>query len=92
MRLAPLWFLGQLLYNYSLSFTSMTSSTIISNSSSLFTLVFSVAMGSEHFTFAKAYGVALALAGAIVVALGDKDEREEGKESMLGDVAALISA
>lgn len=46
---------------------SVTSSTIISNSSVLFTFVFNVICKTESYTSIKAVGVALALAGAVAV-------------------------
>ncbi len=45
----------------------MTSSTIISNSSTLFTYLFNVAARTERFTRTKTAGVFLALAGAVLV-------------------------
>lgn len=46
---------------------SVTSSTIIANSSVLFTYVFNVMAKTEQFNHAKSFGVTLALLGAVAV-------------------------
>ncbi|CAN0480979.1 unnamed protein product, partial [Ectocarpus sp. 8 AP-2014] len=51
------------------SFASVTSSTIIANSSALFTYLFSVVARTERFTKTKTVGVALALLGAVMASL-----------------------
>ncbi|CAN0208017.1 unnamed protein product, partial [Phaeothamnion confervicola] len=71
LMMAPLWFIAQYGYNGSLALTSVTSSTIIGSTSSLFTLVFSWICIAERLTPCKVAGVALCLAGSVVVALGD---------------------
>lgn len=49
------------------SSASVTSSTIISNSSALFTFVLNVLFKTESFTLCKALGVVSALVGAVAV-------------------------
>ena len=72
MRIAPVWFLANFSYNWGLALTSVTSSTVIAASSSLFTFLFSIVLLSESFTMPKFYGVLLCIAGTILVGLADK--------------------
>jgi multidrug transporter EmrE-like cation transporter len=60
---APLWFLAQLCFNLALSMTSVTSNTILSSPSSLFTFFLSVLFLGERFTIAKLVAVALTVVG-----------------------------
>uniref|UniRef100_H3HBB0 EamA domain-containing protein n=1 Tax=Phytophthora ramorum TaxID=164328 RepID=H3HBB0_PHYRM len=60
---APLWFVANFTYNESLNLTSVTSSTILSATSSVFTLILAVWILKERFTWLKALGVALCMAG-----------------------------
>ncbi len=61
--MAPLWFLAQYTFNTSLHLTSVTSNTILSNSSALFTYALSWALLQERFGAHK-------LASILVCALG----------------------
>lgn len=62
-QVAPLWYLAQLTFNASLEATSVTSNTIISSTSALFTFIFSVWLLSEAFTLRKLACIALLIAG-----------------------------
>ncbi|EGZ25188.1 hypothetical protein PHYSODRAFT_479536 [Phytophthora sojae] len=53
---APLWFIANFTYNESLNLTSVTSSTILSATSSVFTLILAVWILKERFTWLKALG------------------------------------
>jgi solute carrier family 35 protein F5 len=68
---APLWFLAQLTFNYSLKLTTVTSNTILSSASSLFTFFFSVAFLSEKFTVFKLGCIGALIAGTTMVTLAD---------------------
>jgi len=61
---APLWFLAQLSFNYSLLFTSVTSNTVLSSPASLFTFLLSVLVLGERYTSVKLLSVLLTIAGA----------------------------
>jgi len=69
--LAPLWFVANFLYNISLSMTSVTSSTIMSTTGSLFTFGFSLCFASEKFSYSKLMGVLLCFGGSVIVGLND---------------------
>eukprot|EP00904_Undaria_pinnatifida_P007238 jgi/Undpi1/3644/HiC_scaffold_16.g07014.m1 len=89
--LAVVWYVTQWSYIASLASTSVTSSTIIANSSVLFTYMFNVIAKTEQFNYAKTFGVVLAMVGAVAVGLSDK-ETDSTNESLWGDAASLASA
>jgi hypothetical protein len=58
------WFIAQYLFNVSLSLTSVTSNTILSSSSSLFTFALSMLVLKEPYTCAKLLSIAACMGGA----------------------------
>lgn len=62
-QVAPLWYLAQLTFNTSLSMTSVTSNTILSSTSALFTFLFAVALLAEAFTLWKLAFILLLVVG-----------------------------
>jgi solute carrier family 35, member F5 len=72
LLVCPLWFLAQGSYNASLAGTSVSSSTILSTTSCVFTLVLSALFLGEKPTWVKGLGVALAVAGAALTGLSDE--------------------
>lgn len=87
---APLWFIANLTFNWSLALTSVSSSTIIASTSGLFTLIIGVAMRLTKFHWAKLLGVLLTIGGVVVVALSDRGSVRS--ETLLGDGVSLLSA
>ena len=67
----PLWFAANGLYNLSLAHTSVTSNTIISATSGMFTFAFAVRAGSEQFSWWKIIGVVCSMGGTFLTALAD---------------------
>jgi hypothetical protein len=61
------WFMANFAYNTSLSYTSVSSSTVISSTSSLFTFLLSLWLLNETFTFRKFAGVLLCMIGTVAV-------------------------
>jgi drug/metabolite transporter (DMT)-like permease len=53
VQVGPIWFVAQYLFTVSLAKTSVTSNTIISSSSSLFTYIISILILREQFTSLK---------------------------------------
>ncbi|KAI3712732.1 hypothetical protein L1987_71297 [Smallanthus sonchifolius] len=51
LLICPFWFLAQLSFNLSLKYTTVTSNTILSSSSSLFTFLVSLVFLGEKFTW-----------------------------------------
>mmetsp|Transcript_4435 Transcript_4435/g.13559 ORF Transcript_4435/g.13559 Transcript_4435/m.13559 type:complete len:372 (-) Transcript_4435:256-1371(-) len=89
--LSPLWMFANVTYNASLSATSITSSTILSSTSALWTLGIAVTVGVERGTWAKLFAGVACVAGAALVAWADRDA-DRGGETVLGDSLALASA
>ena len=95
LRIAPLWFLADYTYNLSLAYTSITSSTILANTGTLFTFLFALSCGEERFSWYKLCGVTLCMVGSVLTGLEDieNDDVEKNKEmGALGDIAGLLSA
>lgn len=87
---APLWFLANFTYNESLNLTSVTSSTILSATSTVFTLVFGVWVLKERFSWMKLLGVVLCMAGNISTLANDSTSGQA--DHLWGDLVALIGA
>lgn len=97
LQICPFWFLAQLTFNLSLKYTTVTSNTILSSTSSLFTFLVSLAFLGEKFTCVKLASVLLCMAGTIIVSLGDSKKSNSSlkviaSNPVLGDIFALISA
>ncbi|WOG95021.1 hypothetical protein DCAR_0314323 [Daucus carota subsp. sativus] len=94
LLICPFWFLAQLTFNFSLKYTTVTSNTILSSASSLFTFLVSLAFLGETFTLVKLISVLLCMGGTIIVSLGDSESglRNVASKPLLGDILALISA
>ena len=106
--LSPLWFLANCMYNYALLYTSVESSTVISNLSGGFTLLFSWLCGIEQITFGKVCGLTICFIGVALVTLHDTEappdavtsQASSGSSSsaygdehgLVGDVMAVCGA
>lgn len=71
IKIAPVWFVANWAYNCSLAYTSITSSTVLASTGSLFTFLFAVLCGDESFTCLKLVGVLLGVTGSILTGLHD---------------------
>ncbi|XP_052171756.1 thiamine-repressible mitochondrial transport protein THI74 [Diospyros lotus] len=94
LLICPFWFLAQLTFNLSLKYTTVTSNTILSSASSLFTFLVSLAFLGEKFTWVKLFSVLLCMGGTIIVSLGDSGAGLSAIASnpLLGDILAILSA
>ncbi|KAJ1347325.1 hypothetical protein KIN20_002360 [Parelaphostrongylus tenuis] len=83
---APMWLLCSFTYQAALMFTSVSSLNLISASSPLFVLVFSICLPSSEskFTLSKAFFVALNFGGVLIVS--------EFSASLQGLLLAQVSA
>mmetsp|Transcript_33938 Transcript_33938/g.44777 ORF Transcript_33938/g.44777 Transcript_33938/m.44777 type:complete len:372 (-) Transcript_33938:305-1420(-) len=90
LLLSPLWFLANCPYNVSLLLTSVSSSTVISTTSALFTFVISTCLSLEAFSWVKLAGVVACMGGTIAVTYAD--EEDSGKDSVWGDLICLFAA
>lgn len=99
-----LWFLANYFIGVSLEYTTVASSTILTSTSSIFTLGFGVLAKVERFTSRKLFGVLASLAGIVLIATIDftgksSDDDHRGSfpvktlaEMAVGDVLALLAA
>lgn len=91
--ICPIWFGANCLYNYSLLMTTVSSSTIISNLSGPFTLLFSWLAGVENSSCSKWVGIGIGLVGVALVAYADDTvEANKGSNHTIGDFIALLSS
>ena len=99
-----LWFLANYFIGASLQFTTVASSTILTSTSSIFTLIFGVMARVETFTLRKLIGILASLAGIIMISSidlsgnttdddhrGDFPEKSFG-ELAVGDILAFLAA
>ncbi|KAL5702695.1 hypothetical protein ACHQM5_027875 [Ranunculus cassubicifolius] len=94
LLICPFWFFAQLCFNLSLKYTTVTSNTILSTASSLFTFFLSLVFLGEAFTWVKLISVLLCMGGTIIVSLGDSETGLSvvASKPVLGDVLALVSS
>ena len=99
-----LWFLANYFVIACLKHTTVASSTILTSTSSIFTLIFGAMFGVEKFNVRKLIGVLASLAGIVLISSVDfsgksSDDEHRGhfpqktsKELALGNTLALFSA
>ncbi|KAJ1616524.1 hypothetical protein T492DRAFT_1106074 [Pavlovales sp. CCMP2436] len=94
LLICPIWFGANLAYITSLALTSVTSSTIISTTSSLFTFVLSIVVLDEQATLAKLAGVLLCMGGNVLTAFADRESHSGPTSSRVvaGDLICLLGA
>ncbi|KAI1436008.1 hypothetical protein GGR50DRAFT_262647 [Xylaria sp. CBS 124048] len=71
LRFAVIWFLGNYFSSACLEYTSVGSVTILTSTSSAWTLIFCALMGIESFSGRKLTGVMASLSGVILISLVD---------------------
>mmetsp|Transcript_13435 Transcript_13435/g.28155 ORF Transcript_13435/g.28155 Transcript_13435/m.28155 type:complete len:438 (-) Transcript_13435:420-1733(-) len=74
IKLSPFWFVSNYAYNASLEHTSITSSTVLVNTGSLFTFLIALLMQDERFSCWKLFGVLFGMTGCILTARHDARE------------------
>lgn len=97
-----LWFLANYLSSACLQYTSVASVTILTSTSSVWTLVFGAIFGVETFSMRKLVGVLASLAGVALISMVDlsgKSDENRGSfphktpgQIALGDTMAFMSA
>jgi solute carrier family 35 protein F5 len=91
MFFCPMWFLANVLFNYSLDLTSVSTNTILSTTSSVHTLIFARVFLRTPVGFTKLLAMFLSVGGTVMVAIGDTN-RNPGQDTVSGYVTALTSA
>ncbi|KAI1335228.1 hypothetical protein F5Y15DRAFT_398565 [Xylariaceae sp. FL0016] len=103
LEFAIIWFLGNYFASACLEYTSVGSVTILTSTSSVWTLVFCAVMRIEPFSVRKLVGVLASLAGIIMISLvdlsGDGNDEDRGNfphksqaQIAIGDAMAFFSA
>lgn len=97
-----LWFLANYLSSACLQYTSVASVTILTSTSSVWTLVFGAIFGVETFSMRKLFGVLASLTGVALISMIDlsgKSDENRGSfphktpgQIALGDTMAFMSA
>lgn len=91
MSITPLWMLSNYLFNVSLDHTSVASNSVLSSTSTLWTLVFSICLLGEVANPLKGVAVAFAVGGSALVAYSDS-HRDNDKGTWAGDALSLVAA
>lgn len=97
-KIAPVWFISNYAYNASLRYTSITSSTVLASTGSLFTFLFALVARDEHFSCLKLLGVGLGMMGSVLTGLHDVQNNggdipaANDDQKLLGDGLGLLSA
>ncbi|KAL6875389.1 hypothetical protein HDV57DRAFT_170566 [Trichoderma longibrachiatum] len=102
LEFCMLWFMANYLASACLEHTSVASVTILTSTSSVWTLVFGSLFGVETFSLRKLIGVVASLAGIVLISMVDlSGESDENRGSFphktpgqiaLGDAMAFLSA
>lgn len=83
-KIAPIWFISNFTYNASLEFTSITSSTVLASTGSLFTFLFALLTGDERFRLSSLSGVLLGVFGSCLTAWSDVHHYHHNVDSTSG--------
>ena len=75
--IAPLWFVSNFLYNLSLLETSVSSSTMLSGTSCIFTFCLAFYWKRENFSWVKVSAICLTLLGMGMVVITDSNENND---------------
>ncbi|MCJ1453647.1 hypothetical protein MMC28_003994 [Mycoblastus sanguinarius] len=97
-----LWFLANYFVAACLEYTTVASSTILTSTSSIWTLIFGALLGVEKFAIKKLIGVLASLAGIILISsidISSNNDKNRGsfphkshKQIAIGDALAFVSA
>lgn len=87
--ISPVWFAAQGSYNLSLTGTTVSSSTILSTTSCVFTFILSLVFLKEKFSWLQLLAVSVTVAGAALTAFSDSSA---SMGTPLGDSLAIFSA
>lgn len=87
---SPLWFAAQYTFNMSLASTSVTSNTVLSSTSTVFTFLLSIMLLKEPFHWIKLLCCFAAVGGTALITLADGENA--APSSVWGDGLAVISA
>eukprot|EP00928_Gymnodinium_smaydae_P072504 TRINITY_DN55856_c0_g1_i1.p1 TRINITY_DN55856_c0_g1~~TRINITY_DN55856_c0_g1_i1.p1 ORF type:complete len:398 (+),score=49.29 TRINITY_DN55856_c0_g1_i1:43-1194(+) len=93
LSICPAWMLANYFFNLSLDYTSVSSNSMLSTTSNVWTLLFSFCFLGQSFSPVHVLAVFVTMAGAILVSSVDAGTGDSGAENTWGgDVLALVSA
>ena len=97
IKIAPVWFFANFSYYASLEYTSITSSTVLISTGSLFAFLFAVLSKDEKFGWIKLCGVLLGFSGSMITTFADYKHRIDNcthhcHPEVLGDILGLTAA
>ncbi|AOW28649.1 solute carrier family 35, member F5 [Candida albicans SC5314] len=97
LQFIVLWFSANLVTNASLSYTSVASQTILSSTSSFFTLIIGYLVSIEKINQNKILGILLSFAGVLIVTKADATEDNPNTDNsalliLWGNILALLGA
>ncbi|KAI7924496.1 hypothetical protein M0657_004662 [Pyricularia oryzae] len=102
LEFSMLWFVANYFASACLEYTSVGSVTILTSTSSVWTLIFCAVMGVEGFSLRKLAGVMASLAGVVLIStvdLSGRSDEDRGNfphksqlEIAIGDSMAFVSA
>ncbi|QHS72621.1 Thi74p [Saccharomyces paradoxus] len=89
-----LWFVANLAANSALSYTTVASSTILSSTSSFFTLFLATSLGIETFSMKKLLGLFVSLFGIILIVMQSSKQQDSVSASsfLVGNTLALLGS
>ncbi|GKY97493.1 hypothetical protein MPSEU_000707600 [Mayamaea pseudoterrestris] len=90
-KIAPIWFLANWTYNTSLAYTTITSSTVLASTGSLFTFGFAVLVRDENFNYMKLSGVLLGVTGSVLTTFGDSSHVASNSVGYSEDINAVTN-
>jgi solute carrier family 35 protein F5 len=90
IKFCPLWTAGNWSFNAALSLTSVSSNTILSSTSGMWTFLLGMLLLKDKFSWKKLCAVLVTFGGVCLVAVAD--EEADGQETLLGDALALLGA
>mmetsp|Transcript_33080 Transcript_33080/g.92643 ORF Transcript_33080/g.92643 Transcript_33080/m.92643 type:complete len:334 (+) Transcript_33080:390-1391(+) len=85
-----IWFAANYTYNLSLEMTTVSSSTVLSSTSPLWTVAWARILGVERVSAVKVVGALLSVLGVILISHEDY-RAEAGRTTVVGDALALLS-
>ncbi|EGG13288.1 hypothetical protein DFA_11049 [Cavenderia fasciculata] len=89
--LCPIWFVANYTFNLSLGMTSVSTNTILSTLSGVFSLFLSVLLKVDKFSFEKLAATLISLVGIVMVSYSDIADSSQG-DTFIGDLLAITGA
>lgn len=86
--ICPLWFTANISYNYSLSLTSVSSNTILSSTSNLFTFLLCFLLKIDSFSMIRLSSILISISGIILIIYNNSIQND----TLLGNILSIYGA